>query len=522
MKNTRQTKKQRQAGILISITSIPGPFDIGDLGPDTLRFLDKLQESRISVLSILPANPTSFGNSPYQSPSAFAGNYYFISPQYLFEDGLLTRKDLEEARCLKIGTVDYGRLFETRVPLLRKAFQAFQEKGGLSDINYKNFCQENADWMDNFAAFMTLKEAMGYQPWNTWPPELAFRKEPGYSRWIAQHQDSIAFWKFTQFCFFSQWNRLKEYANQKGIEIIGDMPFYVAADSADVWGNPELFALDPATGKARLWAGVPADDFSGHDRNWGNPVYDWKLHKSNNYAWFRRRIRLCGAMYNSLRIDHAIAIKRYFGIKDGEAVGSWYDGPEMQDTSLTDAIQQEASQCGMSIIVEDLGKVPDGLRERMQELGWPGMRLLQFAFTGKYGAGDNHLPFYHRQDMIVYTGTHDNPTLKEFLEQKTDEELRYMAWWTHKASREELHHALIEEAFKSPANLVIIPLQDLLGLGEEARMVYTDDYEHSWLWRLPNLDLFDDNTCRYIRRLTILTGRCQPEGESEFFEYLDA
>lgn len=521
MKKSQKNQQERRLGVLVSMSSMPGKFGIGDLGKESRYVIDKLKGSGICTLSLLPMNPTSFGNSPYQSSSAFAGNINYISPQSLFEKGLLMREDLEAVRCGREDEVNYGWIFENRSSMLKKSFYIFVKKDGLHREDYRIFCQVSSDWLDDFAAYMAIKEAMNYQPWYKWPLELAHRQEPEYSSWLERHTEELEFWKFTQFIFFRQWNQWKEYANEKGMEIIGDMPFYVAADSADVWSHPELFAVDAKSGRIDLWAGVPADDFSGCDRNWGNPTYNWKNHKADDYTWFRRRIRLCGTMYDALRIDHVIAMMRYFGIRDGEKKGTWYDGPEMEDTGFSEAVCQEAEKSGLSIIAEDLGKVPDGLRERMGEIGWSGMRILQFAFTGKYGAKSNHLPFYHQRDMVVYTGTHDNATLKEFLAQKTDEELQYIRWWTRKSTRKELHWALIEECCKSPANLAIIPIQDMLELGGEARMVYSDDYERSWKWRLSGLEQFDDNICRRMKKIAVLTGRCKVEDEKEFFIWID-
>lgn len=521
MKTWKSDHPKRRMGILAAVFSLPGPFGIGDFGPEMLRFLDKISACGIRTLSLLPLNPTSLGNSPYQSPSACAGNIYFISPELLWRDGLLSWNDLEEARCPNTGTIDYGRLFETRLALLKKAFWAFCEKGGVSGEDYWRFCEKHGGWLDDYTAFMAIKEAENHRPFWIWPEELRQRQEPAYSRWVKEHEQSCTFWKFTQFLFFSQWAKVKRYAAEKGIEIIGDAPFYVAADSADVWSRRELFMVNQATGRVEMWAGVPSDDFSSSDRNWGNPVYRWKNHKTDDYAWFRQRIRVCAEMYDGLRIDHVIAMMRYFGIKNGAPSGVWYDGPEMDDHGFSEAIRQEAEAGGLFIIAEDLGKIPDGLRERMCELGWPGMRVLQFAFTGKYHTKSSHLPFYYPSDMVVYTGTHDNPTLREFLAQKSSKELRYMRWWLRKSAQEDLHWPLIEEACKSPANWAIFPMQDLLGLGGEARMVYSDDYERSWLWRLFSLDALDSTLCRRLKHLAILTGRYGVADEQEFSQYLD-
>lgn len=521
MRKKIKNDSERRLGVLVSMSSMPGEFGIGDFGRESRCLLDRLSECGIRTLSLLPTNSTGFGNSPYQSPSAFAGNINYISPQSLFEDGLLRREDLEKVRCSRRDMVDYGQIFDTREPMLKKAYGAFVKGGGLQNEEYRKFCRISGGWLDDFAAYMAIKGTMNYRSWNQWPPELAGRKEPAYSCWLEEHREELEFWKFTQFIFFRQWGQWKEYANERGIEIIGDMPFYVAADSADVWSRPELFAVNPESGRIELWAGVPADDFSGSDRNWGNPVYNWNNHRKDDYAWFRKRIRMCGAMYDALRIDHVIAMMRYFGIKDGENKGKWYDGPETADNGFSRAICEEAEKSGLSIIAEDLGRVPDGLRERMEESGWPGMRILQFAFVGKYGAKSNHLPFCHQKEMVVYTGTHDNATLKEFLSQKTDKELEYMKWWTGKNTKEELQWALIEECCKSPANLAIIPIQDLLELGEEARMVYSDDYDRSWKWRLSGIEQLHEDVCRRIKKTAVLTGRCGVENDADFFQYLE-
>ena len=511
--------KKRNAGILMPVSSLPGTYGIGDLGKAAEQFIDWLSKSGVHSWSLLPLNATSYGDSPYQSPSAFAGSINYIAPEILLSKGLLKEDDLKGIE-RAAERVDYGKLFLERPVLLRKAFWRFVCRGGLQDDTYLKFCKENVYWLEDFAAFMAVKEHMEYQPWWAWSEELAFRRNPGYKQYIEQIKEDVDFWKFTQFEFFTQWNKLKKYANKKGIMLIGDMPFYVAPDSADVWGRKELFAVNSETGRIEMWAGVPADMFSDKDRNWGNPVYRWENHKAGDYKWFRERISVCGSMYDVLRIDHVIAIMRYFGIRDGEKTGTWYDGPDSRGKEFSNAICREAERKHLSIIAEDLGVVPPGLRERMKENGWAGMRVLQFGFTGKYGARNNHLPFCHEENMVVYTGTHDHPSLKEFLEQKEDEELRYMMWWTGKSTREELRWALIEEAYKSPAKQVIIPLQDILGLGEESRMVFPIECERSWKWRLSDRNMLSNEVAGRLKRLAILTGRSEVEDEQEFFSYL--
>lgn len=517
----KKGQEKRGAGIVISVSSVPSECGIGNLGSGWKEVIDWMNNAGLHKVSILPANPTSFGNSPYQSTSAFAGNLNYISPELLAEEGLLKWEEVRE-RGWPADQVDYGGLFEYRPKLMEKAYVRFAGKGGLTDEEYLNFCSNSQYWLDDYGEYMAIKETRGHRPWQQWPEFLANRREPEYSAYVAQLRERVEFWKFIQFVFFDQWSKARRYAEEKGIEIIGDMPFYVSPDSADVWSRRELFQVNSATGRVEIFAGVPADQFTQADRNWGNPVYRWEYHEKTDFEWIRNRIRVCGEMYHGLRIDHAIAMMRYFGIREGEEKGRWYDGPEAKSRRLSDAICQEAEKAEMFIIAEDLGQVPEGFRDRLAENGWDGMRVLEFAFKGKYGAKSNHLPFYHRQDMVVYTGTHDNPTLKEFLAQSTDEELGYIKWWTGKDTREELRWALIEEAYKSPANLILIPIQDILGLGQEGRMVFSDDYERSWKWRISDKSMLTKELAARLKRLAVLTGRWETKEEEEFAWYLES
>lgn len=520
MRRGREGFPARTSGVLMPLSCLPGSYGIGDLGREARQFIDWMREAGIRQWSLLPLNPTSFGNSPYQSPSAFAGNINYISPEILAEEKLLRPEELKAAASKAPSCqVDYGELFETRPKLLARAYERFVLQGGDKGQDYLQFCREHRGWLEDYAAFMAIKEKLRYLPWHQWPEDLACRREPEFSRCLDKWKKNVDFWKFTQFIFFRQWEQLRAYAGQYGIEIIGDMPFYVAHDSADVWSHRELFAVDPRSGRISMRAGVPADTFSDRDRSWGNPVYQWENHAKEGYGWFRQRIRISGKLYDGLRIDHVIAMQRFFGIRDGESSGAWYDGPDVGDYALSRAVQEEADRAGLFIIAEDLGQVPPGLRERLHEIGWPGMRVLQFAFMGRYGAKCDHLPFCFNRDMVIYTGTHDNTTLKTLLEARTDKELRYLQWWTGQKSRRELREALIREAYKSVADQVIIPIQDLLGLGDEARMCFPDNYEKSWRWRLADLSVLDKKLSLRLKRLAVLTGR-YPE-EDRFCDYLE-
>lgn len=511
-------REKRKAGILLPVSALPGRYGIGDFGLEARKFIDWLVRAGVKQWSVLPLNPTSFGNSPYQSTSAFAGNINNISPDILVKEKLLKQEETEDF-VENTGQIDYGRLFERRPKLLRGVYDRFCQQGGQKSQNYLDFCKKYQKWLDDYAAFMALKEKMNYLQWWRWPSFLADKKEPEYSRYMDKLQYETGFWKFIQYEFFRQWNSLKEYADGNGIEIIGDMPFYIAPDSADVWSHRELFEFCNEKAGINVFAGVPADVFSGCDRNWGNPVYMWETHKNTDYEWFRQRINVCADMYDVLRIDHVIAIMKYYGIKDGEKRGKWYDGPDIGGKKLSDAICEEAEKSRLLIIAEDLGVIPPGLREMMHENGWAGTRVLQFAFTGKYGAQSNHLPFFYSHDMVVYTGTHDNPTLREFLSDKTEDELRYVKYWTGKNSLDELIWAIIGEAYKSVANQVIIPIQDILGLGREARMVFSDSYENSWKWRIKDINLLNIEIADRLKSLAVITGRYDV-GKQEFFQYL--
>lgn len=513
----RKKKYERQSGILLPISSLFGPYGIGDFGKEARLFVDWLKNAGIKNWSLLPLNPTSYGNSPYQSPSAFAGNIYYISPEQLMEDGLLNQRELAQAVEVS-GQVDYAKLFAERPKLLWKAYMRFQDGRGNEQKDYQRFCRGNRDWLDDYAAYMMIKEEMDYLPWTQWTEYLANRVEPEFSVYLGKRQEKIDFWRFTQFIFFKQWERLHAYANENGIGMIGDLPFYVAHDSADVWSHRYLFAVDPHSGSVTMRAGVPADEFGDCDRIWGNPVYRWENHEKDGYEWFRRRMRLCGRMYDALRIDHVLAIMQFFGIREGEKKGAWYDGPDMDKNKFSAALQREVQKAGILIIAEDLGQIPPGLRERLYDIGWLRMRVLQFAFTGIYGSKSDHLPFYYDKDMVIYTGTHDNPTLKSFLGDKTDKELRYMRQWTGKNSREDLRWALIEEAYKSVADHVIIPLQDFLGLGDEARVCFPDDYENSWKWRIKDSAVLSEALAYKIKKLAVLTGRYWLKEEEGLFE----
>lgn len=521
MRKVPEWNRTRRAGLLFPISALPGPYEIGDFGYEAKRVVDWMVNAGIKEWLLLPLGPISHGNSPYQSTSAFAGNIYYISPDILMEEGLLKREDLEREDYGRVrDQIDYGQLFTSRRKLLRKAYMHFIEAKGLQRKDYLEFCEIHQKWLDDYAIFMALKEINGYRPWWQWEQVLASRTEPYFSKYIQSHKEEVIFWKFTQYEFFKQWEHLKKYANDKGIYVIGDMPFYLGPDSADVWSHRELFGVNPKTGMAEIWAGVPADTFSMEDRNWKNPTYCWEAHEETDYEWFRQRIRISAVQYDGMRIDHVIAIMRYFGIRDGEKKGKWYDGPDTREHKLSEAIQQEAERTGLHLMAEDLGDVPPGLREMMMEMGWNSMRVLQFAFTGKHGAKSDHLPFYHRSDMAVFTGTHDHPTLKEFLGQKKEAELQYLKWWTGKSGEEMLRWALIEEAYKSPACQVFVPIQDLLGMGSEARMVFTNDPERSWKWRLADIDMLSVDLAEKVRALAVLTGR-YPAEKAEFFQCLE-
>lgn len=492
---------KRSSGILLHPSSLPGPYGIGDLGPQSYRFLDWLASTGCKLWQILPLGPTGYGDSPYQCFSAFAGNPYLLSPDELLADGLLTQDDLDGMKDLPASRVDFGLLIPKKVDLLQKAFSRFQSipSATLRTVPehlreaFDYFCAENASWLDDFALFMALKEANGGGAWNGWPEALRSRKKSAMTKARKELAESVMRYSFYQFLFFRQWNNIRKVANEKGIQIVGDIPIFVAYDSADVWAHPDLFFLDES-GNPTVVAGVPPDLFSTTGQLWGNPLYNWEVHKKEGYAWWLSRVRASLQFMDILRFDHFRGFAGYYEIPAGHTTaekGRWVPGPGKDlfravDKYLGDGLITPGT--GLPVIAEDLGVITPDVIELLEAFNLPGMKVLQFAFTGP----DNpFLPHNYVPNCVAYTGTHDNNTAfgwyKTAPEHERDFAKRYLGVDGHDFAWD-----LIRTVWKSVAVFAIAPMQDVLGLGGEARMNFPSTLGDNWEWRMSENDLRED------------------------------
>ena len=503
-------RKERQAGVLLPISALPSMYGIGDLSDEAYRFVDMLSAAGQTVWQILPLCPTSFGDSPYQSPCSFAGNPYFISLDRLMEEGLLKAQELPEKR--QGGNIDYKRIYEERYPILRTAYARFAE-GAASD-EYGTFLAENCWWLEDHALFMAIKNSLGGAPLTAFPPML-MRREPEALAQARQGMSyEIGFYRFLQYQFFKQWNCLRSYASEKGIRILGDIPIYVSSDSSDVWTHPELFELDGDLRPLAV-AGCPPDGFSPKGQLWGNPVYRWSAHKTENFKWWIERIRHAFTMYDIVRIDHFRGFDAYYSIPYGASDatdGYWRAAP---GDELFLALRESLGE--REIIAEDLGYMTDGVRRLLDLCGFAGMKILQFGFDG--GGMDfmsEYLPHKYPEKSVVYTGTHDNPTLREWVEGLSDQEHLMLSRYFRIAKRDsqQLCEKLIASAMQSPSELCVIPMQDHLFVGREGRMNTPSCAQGNWTWRMRREDISDEIAAR-IREITETYGRITKKGNAE-------
>lgn len=485
---------KRASGILLHPTSLPGPYGIGDLGPQAFRFVDWLASTGCKLWQILPLGPTGYGDSPYQCFSAFAGNPYLISPDDLFSEGLLTQSDLDAIKDdTSASKVDFGLVIPKKLNLLLTAFTNFESHPELLREAFDYFCAENAFWLDDFALFMALKESNGGGAWNGWSAELKSRDEATLSKAKRELSQSIERYSFYQFLFFRQWNKLRVYANSKGIQIVGDVPIFVAYDSADVWSHPELFFLDE-NGNTTVVAGVPPDGFSATGQLWGNPLYDWDAHKKENYAWWLSRIKTTLQNVDILRFDHFRGFAGYYEIPAEHTTaehGRWVAGPGKDlftavDEFLGNGIITPGT--GLPIIAEDLGLITPDVIELLNAFNLPGMKVLQFAFSGP----DNpFLPHNYVPNCIAYTGTHDNDTAFGWYATASEHEKNFAKRYLG-IDGNDFAWDLIRATWKSVAVFAIAPMQDVLGLGGEARMNFPSKLGGNWEWRMNDEDFRDD------------------------------
>lgn len=467
---------KKASGILMPVFSLPSEYGIGCFSKEAYFFVDWLKSAGQSYWQILPLGPTGYGDSPYQSFSVFAGNPYFIDLEELISEGLLDREDCDNSYGDKI---DYGRLYAERYKVLKKAYSRSKHK---SQESYRHFIEENEFWLGDYALFMACKDHFGGKEFTLWEKEIACHEKDAVQRYEKMLSDQVDFYKFLQYRFYSDWGRLKEYANKNGIRIIGDIPIYTALDSSDVWADRELFKVDK-NGVPYGVAGCPPDGFSKDGQLWGNPVYDWKYHEKTIFSWWIKRLEHCFSMYDVVRIDHFRGFDEYYEIPYGETTarrGKWVKGPGMK---LFSAFEKAFGRG--EIIAEDLGFITDSVKKLVDDCGFCGMKVLQFAFDSRDGGGSVYLPHNYPYNCAAYTGTHDNSTLKGWLEELPDNEMELLRAYLcdYRTARGELVMPIISLVMRSRARFVVIPIQDWLEQGDSARINTPSTLGGNWVWR---------------------------------------
>lgn len=503
----------RASGILLHPTSLPGRFGIGDLGKEAYRFADFLAGTGQRLWQVLPLGPTGYGNSPYQCVSIFAGNPLLISLERLVEDGFLDPTILDDAPSFPENRVDYGAVIEFKIPLLNQSFETFMMKAGSDKrAQFEAFCQQNASWLETYSLFMALKDAHGLAAWNTWEEDIRKRHPKSLESWTTDLRHEMNHHKYQQYQFFKQWSKLKKYCNERGIKFIGDMAIFIALDSAEVWSHPEMFYLDD-DGRPHVVAGVPPDYFCKTGQLWGNPLYRWDAMARDGYDWWIERFRAMHALVDIIRLDHFRGFAGYWEVPgtDNTAMnGRWVSGPGVE---LFRAVRNRLGT--LPIIAEDLGVITPEVDALRDQLGFPGMRILQFAF-GTDPKADEYKPHNYSKNCVVYTGTHDNNTTigwlkgtdledstqsREERERETQLALKYAGTDGH-----ELNWDFIRLALMSVADTAIIPLQDVVGLGSEARMNLPGTAEGNWCWRF-RPDMLTEQVKARLTELTSIYGR---------------
>ena len=498
----------RASGVLLHPTCFPGRFGIGELGTEALRFVEFLARAGQQYWQVLPLGPTGYGNSPYASYSSMAGNPLLISLEVLQQQGFLEESDFWHVPDFPWDFVDFDRVYAFKLPIWQKACEAFKTKATERDRKaFHQFCAEKAYWLDDYALYMALKDENGGKSWYDWEPELMQRKPDAIAAAINRLSEAIFFQKYLQFEFFRQWTALKEFANKNRVQIIGDIPIYVAHDSADVWANPENFKLDAETGQPELMAGVPPDYFSETGQLWGNPIYDWEHLQKSDFKWWVQRFEAMLDLVDWIRIDHFRGFEAYWAVPQGEETalnGEWIKAPGEE---FFEVLNQKLGK--LPILAEDLGVITpevEALRDRFE---FPGMKILQFGFGSD--PGNPYLPFNYVRNCLVYTGTHDNNTTIGWFESLNDYERGNFVNYLGCISPDGVHWDLIRLALSSIANLSIVPLQDLMGLGAGARLNSPGQAEGNWGWRY-RPDMLRDEIRDRFAYLTHLNGRApQPQ-----------
>ena len=488
----------RESGILMHITSLPGPYGVGTMGRHAFAFVDFLHEAGQKCWQILPLTPTGYGDSPYQSCSTYAGNYYLIDLPMLVEEGLLEYSEIDSIDWgWQADRVDFGILYQNRLNVLRKAYTRF-----VGGADFDRFCKENENWLPDFALFMALKERFNGQPWYAWEDDLKLRKPEAISLAREQLSGEIHFFCFVQYIFDKQWRALRTYAHQKDIRIIGDVPIYVPYDSADVWSNPKWFQLDENMNPTAV-AGCPPDGFTEDGQLWGNPLYRWDLLKEDGYRWWLDRLAAAGKLYDVVRMDHFRGFEAYWSVPFGDETarnGKWVKGPGLDFMNI---VKEKLPH--ISLIAEDLGFLTQEVLDMRDDSGFPGMKVLEFAFDSRESS--EYLPHTYPANSVCYTGTHDNMTMRQWFETASADAVAYATEYMRLSEQEGMVWGVIRTAMSSVSDLCVIPMQDLLNLGGEARMNFPGTMTNAnWTWRA--WDGFTGNgLAQRIYQLTQLYGR---------------
>lgn len=486
------------------VSALPSAYGIGSFGKEAYGFVDFLEQAGQSWWQVLPLGPTSYGDSPYQSFSTFAGNPYFVDPGLLIEDGLLTEEEADVCRGENCGRIDYGRIYSLRFDMLKKA----ADRGYPRDREkVERFLDENRGWLPDYALYMACKRHFGMRPWSEWDEDIRSRDPEAVKRYTEELAEDIRLFTYIQYLFFSQWRELREYAHSKGIMIIGDMPIYVAMDSADVWSETRFFALDEDNVPVAV-AGVPPDAFSDDGQLWGNPLYDWDAMRKDGYGWWIRRVDGASRLFDVIRIDHFRGFESYWEVPYGEETavnGSWRKGPGM---ALVGMLQNWFPH--VRFIAEDLGIITDEVRQLLADSGLPGMRVLEFAFGS--GSGSENLPHNYSPNCVCYAGTHDNQTVLQWMEEEAGEVTADAVRYFRLDEEEGYNWGMIRGGMASVADLFIAQMQDYLGLGAEGRMNEPSTSSGNWQWRMKEGQT-DGELAARIAELTEYYGRAREDRE---------
>ncbi|MGL4912703.1 MAG: 4-alpha-glucanotransferase [Romboutsia sp.] len=491
----------RKSGMLLPIASLPSKYGIGSFSKEAYDFVDMLKDAGQSLWQILPLGPTGYGDSPYQSFSTFAGNPYFIDLDELVKEGLLSE---EECNSYNWGDnneyVDYEKVYLSRFKILNRAYKQSEIK---EDRRFNAYCDKNRWWLDDYALYMAIKDYFDGNSWIEWDNDIKLREEDAMCKYKEKLCDEVIFYKYLQYLFSNQWNRLKSYANRNGISIVGDIPIYVSMDSADTWSNPALFQLDRNCNPISV-AGCPPDSFSKTGQLWGNPLYYWNYHRDTDYEWWIKRIEYSFKLYDTVRIDHFRGFDEYYSIPFGDLTaenGTWEKGPGIE---LFRYINKKLGN--VNIIAEDLGFLTESVKQLLDDTGYPGMKILQFAFDSREES--DYLPHNYNRNCVVYTGTHDNSTVCGWYRDlnKNDKNMSISYMNNKYTKNNAIHWDFICLGMRSISDTCIIPVQDYLGLGDEARINIPSTLGNNWTWRM-NKNSFSKKVVKKIYMLTKIYGR---------------